>query len=91
VPGSGGDDVDNERNARGARNIGRGIERSFAWGVSECDEGAAEQIGRAPVAEPEMRGPMTRPSHRHVLTDRVSGARRDSVIGCDDSRLEDVS
>src|SRR5258708_7294086 len=91
VPGSGVEDVDVERNARGARKIGGGTECSLARRVSERDEGAAEQIeGRAPVAEPEMRGPMTRRSHR-LLTDRVPGARRGRVIGCDDSRLEYVS
>lgn len=92
MPGSGAEDADVERNSRGARNTGGGIERSLARRVSERDEDVAVQVeGRAPVVEPEMRGPMTRPSHRQVLADRVSGARRGSVIGCDDSRLEDVS
>jgi len=73
-------------------NIDGGIECSSPGWVGERDEGVAEQVeGRAPVIEPEVRGSMAGSAHRQVFTDRVSGARLGRVVGCDDSRMIDLS
>jgi hypothetical protein len=92
VPSSSLDHVADEGDSRGARNIGGGVECSFARRIGERDERVAEKVeGRALLVEPEMRGSMTRPSDRKVLTDRVSGARRGGAIAGDDRRFVDVS
>src|SRR5438876_10211638 len=72
--------VDGEGNASGAGNVGGMIESWFADWVRERDEGVAEQVqGRGFQVEPNVRGPMSWPGHRQVLTDRVPGPRRPTV------------
>jgi hypothetical protein len=71
VPSRGVDHVDRERNAQGACHLRADVERSFAGRVSERHEAVAEEVqGAAHMVEPEVRGSMTWPSHRHVLGDR---------------------
>ena len=85
-------DVDGEGNAGGAGNGGGMIESWFADWVGERDEGVAEQVqGRGFWVEPNVRGPMSWPGHRQVLTDRVPGPRRRSVVVDDRSGFEGVS
>ena len=84
--------MDGEGNAGGAGNVGGMIKSWFADWVRERDEGVAEQVqDRGFRVEPNVRGPMPWPGHRQVLTDRVPGLRRRSVVVDDRSGFEGVS
>jgi len=84
--------VDGEGNPGGAGNVGGLIKSWFADWIRERDEGVAEHVqDRGSRVEPNVWGPMSWPGHGQVLTDRIHGPWRRSVVVDDRGGVEGVS